>query len=337
MMTKYKYFPPPRGQRIKTLLLDANVTAHLDTIYRRGQDFTSNDVRCRMEDLVGKVASDVMVMPGLGAGEGVLRRNETYQIENYRRRSDHAFALFAEDCKGLRAWLSNSFEGETPLQHRGLSDQQLPALFEVMRENLIYPSYALLLKAYQLYLNGAKASSSIRELADFSAELYGRGSPEVMLGALLILGNSRGREMALNIMKLREPKGAAETLANLWNTCFDLTYSRIAVMPSIPELSHAFKMPCVFVTDDKHLGRLLEIIQPADAVAVVHGGGVTASFAHLGGLLSEENYRLLADVVARGNIGTYNEPTNLELLTRIRRFKAKKYIDALEDWFNSRD
>lgn len=335
-MSSYKYFPSTHDGPIKTLLLDANVTGHLDSIAQRGPGLVDPVVRRRMADLVDRLDKNVVVMPGLGAGESVMRRKGMKEFANYSRRSVNAFAMLADDSKKIRAWLN----GDTTGPHCDAESERRGARFakdfEIMRENMVVPSYAMVLKSYELYLRGGSPEPSFRELAAFAEELYGRGSREVMLGALLLAGNARGREMALNIMKLRQSKEAVATLDALWNTSFDLTYSRVAVMPSLPGFAGAFELPCVLVTDDKALGRFLDIIRPSGAVALSRGGGATADFADLRGLLQEGAYEMVGEVIDRGNRRMYRDETNLGLMTKIRRFKAQKYAQHLEGWFVGR-
>lgn len=335
-MPSYKYFPSTYDGPIKTLLLDANVTGHLDSIAKRGVGFVDPVVRRRMADLIDRLDRNVAVMPGLGAGESVIRRKGMKEYANYSRRSVNAFAMLADDSKKIRVWLN----GDTFEPHCDTESERQGARFaedfEIVRKNMVVPSYAMVLKSYELYLRGGSPESSFRELAAFAEELYGRGSREVMLGALLLAGNARGREIALNIMKLRQPKGAVATLDALWNTCFDLTYSRVAVMPSLPDYAGVFELPCVLVTDDKALARFLDIIRPLGAVNLSRGGGTTADFADLRGLLQDGAYEMVGEVVGRGNRRMYRDETDLGLMTRIRRFKAQKYAEHLEDWFVGR-
>lgn len=336
-MPTYQYFPARYEGPIRTLLLDANVTAHLDTIARKGTEYADGVVNRRMADLVRRLDADARVLPGLGEGEGVMRRAGLQDVSNYRRRSENAQELLAGDRSRITAWL----EGEALPDPRVPGDAEHPSEigteeFEIVRENLLIPSYAVMLKAYQLYLQGRSPESGFRVLAGFAEELFARGSREVLLGALLLAGNHTGREMALNIMKLREQKDLASTLDALWNTSFDLTHSRVATMPSLPEFRAAFEVPCVFVTDDRHLGRFLQILQPAGAMSMKRGGGITGDHAYLKRVLQDGMLAKVVEIVEAGNDRALNETTDVEDMARIRRYRARAYADQLEEWLAER-
>jgi hypothetical protein len=337
--SKYLYFPAHYEGRIKTLLLDANVTGHLDTIARKG---SHKDVwvRTRMADMVGRLDDDVTVMPGLGAAESVIRRGtELKDPANYHRRSANATRLLVDGRTALRAWL-NDDDAQLDLSSIDSDEYESGILdgdFQIVRDDFIIPSYAMVLKAYQLYLEHQTPTvSSFSELEDFAGELFCRGSREVMLGALLLAGNPKGREMALNIMKLREEKGLEDTLKALWNTSFDLTYSRVVTMPSLPELRSVVAQPAVFVTDDKHLGNLLKMIEPVGAIAHKRGGGMTADFVTLDPFVCKDLLGDVADIVNRSGEKAQGDSTDIQLLQRIRRYKSRKYVEHLEDWFAHR-
>lgn len=336
-MPTYQFFPTQYEGPIRTLLLDANVTAHLDTIARKGTEYADVVVSRRMADLVSRLDTDARVMAGLGAGEGVMRRAGLQDVANYQRRSENAQEMLAGDRSRIRAWL----DGEAPPASRGGEEEAAPgdigaAEFEIVRDNFLVPSYAMMLKVYQLHLQQRSPESGFRALAGFAEELFARGSRELMLGALLLAGNHSGREMALNIMKLHERKGLTPTLDALWNTSFDLTHSRVATMPSLPEFRGAFEVPCVFVTDDRHLGKFLRIIQPVGAMSLERGGGMTGDHAYLEELLQDGMWTRVAEIVEAGNNRAVNDPTDVEDIARIRRYRARTYADQLEAWLEER-
>ncbi len=338
-MSKYLYFPSQYDGSIRSLLLDANVVGHLDTISRRGSSFDEKNVQNRVADLVARLSENVFVMPGLGAAESLMRRKPGIrEASNYSRRSANAMRLLVDNRRSLQAWSQGSDVLPDP-QHPndGESGNGVPeADLRIVRENLILPSYAMVLKAYQLFLERRDPLVAFGSLALFAAELFGRGSREVTLGALLLAGNSPGREMALNIMKLRQEKCLDSTLDALWNTSFDLTYSRIATMPSLPELRGLIPQPAVFVTDDKHLGKFLALVQPVGAMSHNHGAGLTADLVTFENLVSENLADGVAQIVSRGNAEASSETTDLELIGRIRRYKSRQYIQQLESWFADR-
>lgn len=335
-MPTYQYFPASHEEKIKTLLLDANITSHLDTIVKRGKNFTNPVVQRRMRHLVERLDGGVLVLAGLGASESVMRHGGMQSIVNYERRISNARALLDNGPAGVRAWLDDEtrkIEAAEPERAKAEVDAYD---FEIVRENLIIPSYAIILMSYRLYLENDSPEASFRILSTFAEELFGRGSREVMLGALLLVGNPQGRSMALNIMKLQKEKDFETTRNLLWNTSFDLTYSRVAVMSSLPELEGRFIQPCVFVTDDKHLGAFLRLIDPRGAIVHPSGGGVTGDHAEMSHLIREDVYRSFARIVSEQNSRTMEERLSRQEISRVRRYKAKKYIADLEDWLLSR-
>ena len=338
-ISKYLYFPAQHDGPIKTLLLDANVTQHLDTIAQRGSSYQNDVVQNRMADMVGRLDDDVMVMPGLGAAESVIRRGvEPREASNYHRRGANAMRLLVDDRAALHAWLKGD-DAQPDLSAVGgdqYGTQVSEADFRIIRDDFIMPSYAALLKAYQLYLEKGSPVNSFKDLEAFAEELFLRGSRELLLGSLLLTGNSTGREMALNIMKLHEEKDLESTLKALWNTSFDLTYSRVATMPSLPELRNVIAQPAVFVTDDKHLGKLLTIIEPAAAIAHPRGGGMTADHVAVDPYIRKDLLDDVITIVTRSGHKALRDRTDIQLLQKIRRYKALKYVQQLEGWFACR-
>lgn len=290
-----------------------------------------------MKHLVERLDDDALVLAGLGASESVMRRGGMQSIVNYERRSSNARALLDNGAVGVRAWLDDEVQTSLATDSER-ADAEVDAYdFEIVRENLIMPSYALILMAYRLYLENHSPEASFRILAAFAEELFGRGGREVMFGALLLTGNSQGRSMALNIMKLQEEKDFETTRNLLWNTSFDLTYSRVAVMTSLPELRGQFTQPCAFVTDDKHLGTFLRLIDPQGAIAHPNGGGVTGDYAHMSHLIKEDAFGAVVRIVSEQNLETIQERLSRQEITRVRRYKSSKYIGDLEEWFLARD
>lgn len=338
-MSEYLYFPSTHDRPIRTLLLDANVTSHLDSIARRGSNYRDSTVRDRMSDLVDRLAEDVVVMPGLGAAESVIRRGpELRNVSNYRQRGANAMQLLVDDKPTLRAWLAGGHV--QPTAHTAHGDDTgagIPdAHFHLVREDMIMPSYAIILKAYQMFLQRRNPIDSFRDLELFAEELYARGSREIMLGALLLTGSPTGRQMALNIMKLHQEKDLGSTLEALWNTSFDLTHSRLATTPSLPELRDAIVQPAVFVTDDRHLGKLLAIVHPVDAIAHPRGGGFTADGVKLRGLVRNDLIDDVLKIIALSGEKAWHDDTDVQLLQRVRRYKAAKKVERLEAWFAGR-
>lgn len=194
------------------------------------------------------------------------------------------------------------------------------------------PSYAVVLKAYQSFLEQRDPIDSFRDLALFAEELFARGGREIMLGALLLAGGSTGRLMALNIMKLHQEKDLGSTLDALWNTSFDLTYSRVATMPSLPELPDT-PQPVVFATDDRHLGKLLAMVDPAGAVPHRRGGGITADYVKLRGLVRDDLIDDVVRIIELSGEKALNDDTDVRMVERIRRYKAARKVERLEAWF----
>jgi hypothetical protein len=338
-MPEYHYFPSRIDGLIQTVLLDANVVGHLDAIARRGSAFRNDVVRRRMAGLVRRLDADALVMGGLGAVESVMRRAAgPGDVANYHRRATNAMRLLGESRSVLQVWIDGR---DVPLdvlatESEENSRQVFEENFDVLRDNFILPSYAMVLKAYQLFLIGGDPIRSLRELELFAEELHGRGSRELMLGAALLAGNATGREMALNIMKLTRGKDGTATLDALWNTSFDLTYSRVATVPSLPGFSELLKQPAVFVTDDRHLGRLLTLVEHRGAVPMERGGALTADLVQMGRVLRSDLAADVARIVHMSSAKARLDPADVHEVGRVRRYKARKYVEHLEGWFSRR-
>ncbi|PTR42723.1 hypothetical protein C8K38_11020 [Rhodococcus sp. OK611] len=339
-VSTYSYFPSQREGLVKSILLDANVTGHLDTIARKGSLYTDSAIRQRIADLIERLDENVRIMPGLGAAESAMRRTEEVrEVSNYHRRSLNALRLLGDDRSVLRAWLDgNEVSPVAAAQSDGEADvnEVISDDLRTVRQNFVVPSYALVLKAYQLYLQKRDSVGAFGELDSFAGELYGRGSREIVLGALLLAGNSRGRQMALSIMKLQDETGLEKTLDRLWNTSFDLTYSRMATQPWAPEFGQFVPQPVAFVTDDKRLGEFLEMIEPMGSVPHQRGGRVSASAFPIAELVRDDLTRRVAEIVARSGNELLRNKLDISDMQRIRRYKARKYSTDLEGWFAAR-
>lgn len=339
MRDKFYYFPESGSKKIRTLLLDANITAALDSIYQGGLGFREEAIRIRMGDLLRRLDEEVEVLPGLGAAESVMRKDNGFFLpHNYDRRCANATRLFEDERRGIRAWV----EKDGGKFEKFLQASAIPAPldkskeFGVVYENIIVPSYVLLLKVYQIYLQNADQEQTIRslhELEGFDAELHGRGSVELLLGALLLAGNTRGRELVLNLFKLKQPKSYVETLNCIWNACFDLTYSRQAQNQTAPENKLLVGEPVAFVSDDRHLGNFLEIISPLGYVQSPAGGGFTGGSANIHKMISPHLANEVAQVINRSSADGLADKTPAKLLSGIRKYRSKVYRGQLEEWF----
>ncbi len=329
-MYQYSYFPSSSDQPIQTLLLDANVTSHMDSIARRGLDFDPPDVHQRIDDLLERLAADALVMPGMGAAEGVTRRTGFGDVDNYSRRSKNAEAMFADGQQALRSWLRGEEFRIPPTATNQGSDERITSLLEILTDHQVKPSYALLLHIYELYREGGSPESSFRRLNTLAEELFARGSVEMIVGALLLAGTSEAKNMVLDIMKLREERPPEEVYSALWNASFDLCYSRVAVLPSLPELKGWVDFPCVFVTEDRHLGNFLELVSPLGGVSLPRGGGVTVNGASFGDRLNAANFEMVKRLVDDSTRRIFCDTTNLEEVSAIRKYRAIKYIQQLE-------
>lgn len=341
MRSQFIYYPSPDSKRIKTLLLDANITSILDRMAKLGSKFQDETIRQRIKDLVGRLDKNVVILPGLGAVESVMRRTgKITEKHNYFERGANAMWLLNNNQQALKA----GFEGiDSQLNPESKNFQKttddFERLFSVVYDNEMLPSYAVVLKAYKLYLEeksmGRDAVSALSELELFAEELFGRGSRELFFGCLLLTGNSKGRQLALNIMKLHSERQCDKTLDCLWNTSFDLTYSRVAEMSSLPEMTYAMPKPTVFVTDDRRLGELLKLIKSLGGSTLPRGGGITASEANMRDLIDDDQFEKVSRIIENSNKKTLTDSTDVDTIQKIRKYKSKRYVKSLEDWFTN--
>lgn len=208
--------------------------------------------------------------------------------------------------------------------------------FGIVHANLLMPSYAVVLKIYQLHLTNGDPIASLRELEAFCAELFARGTRELLLGTLLLTGSGQGIQLASSIMKTSKMLDAESTLANLWNTSFDLTHSRLVGQASLPGFAEQLPEPRAFVTDDRMLGKLLERIDFLGAMPHAQGGGMSADNVRLAGYVRPELGDQVIRIILKSSLSARDERTGDVLVSRIRRHKAKVYAAQIEAWISHR-
>jgi hypothetical protein len=316
-------------------MLDANVTASLDSIARRGSDFRDEVTRERMADLLDRLGdSEVLAMAGLGAAEGDLRRVTTEtDYSNFHRRSAHALSLLNENRDFLRRWVAGEYVPPVVVDLDRERDKRVEELFHIVVDNYLLPSYALVAQAYWLYLNDPIPMRALRRVERIAGEIRCRGSREMMFAILLLAGTHDGQELARNIMKLTTEGGLKKTLDALWNTSFDLTYTRMAVaMPLYGDVPQ----PVVFVTADGHLRSFMNTIEPLGAGMAVGGAALPLDSSNFEGLVRDDLYEEVQALMMASTQAVASNPETAEHVTRIRRNNSVRHIARLEALFARR-
>jgi hypothetical protein len=331
---QYTYFPRGAGP-IGSVMLDANVTARLDSIARRGSAFHDEATRERMSGLLDRLGdAEVLSMAGLGAAEGDIRRGvRGIDYSNFHRRSAHALSLLNENRETLRRWAAGEEVAPITVDLESERQKKLESLFGSAIENFLLPSYALILQAYWSYLNDSVPMRALRSVERVAVDTRCRGSREMMLAILLIAGTSSGRELALNIMKLRNEAGLSQTFDAAWNTTFDLTYTRMAV--STP-LCGSLPAPVVFVTEDRHLSTFVNMIEPLGGGPVSNGAVLPLDSSTMEGLVCDELYGSIQKLMLASARATAANPMPAEQVSIIRRANSLKHIERLEELFSRR-
>ncbi|VXC50217.1 hypothetical protein [Plantibacter sp. T3] len=335
MTHEYTYFPRGSGP-IGSVMLDANVTASLDSIARRGSAFRDEVVRERIGGLLARLGdSEVLAMAGLGAAEGDIRREfrET-DYSNFHRRSAHALSLLNENRDSLRRWAAGEHVEPVSVDLEGERQKQTESLFGTVTENYLLPSYALVLQAYWSYLSDPVPARGLRAVERVANETRCRGSREMMLAILLIAGTHEGRALALSIMKLQNEVGFSQTLDAAWNTSFDLTYTRLAVATP---LYGPLPGPVVFVTADKHLSTFMNTIEPRGGGMGSNGVVLPLDSVNFDGLVQDDLYEAIRKLMASSTQAASTSPMPADHVARIRRANSRKHVERLEACFLKRD
>ncbi|GAA1661656.1 hypothetical protein [Microbacterium lacus] len=334
MTHQYTYFPRATAS-IGSAMLDANVTASLDSIARRGSDFRDEATRERMSDLLDRLGeSEVLAMAGLGAAEGNLRRVTTEtDYSTFHRRSAHALSLLNENRDLLRRWVAGEDVRPVVIDIERERDKRVEGLFHVVVDNYLLPSYALVAQAYWLYLSDPIPMRALRRVERVAGEIRCRGSREMMLAILLLAGTRNGQDLALNIMKLRAESGLRKTLDAIWNTSFDLTYTRLAV--SFP-LYGGVPEPVVFITADKHLSTFMNTIEPLGAGMTRGGTALPLDSSNFEGLVRDDLYENVQALMLASAQAVAANSERDERVTRIRRNNSIRHIARLEALFADR-
>lgn len=334
MAHQYTYLPRGVGQ-FGSVMLDANVTGHLDSIARRGSAFQDDSVRERIAELLEHLGdTEVLVMAGLGAAEADIRREvRDTDYANFHRRSAHALSLLNENRDVLRRWVGGESVEPVSVDLDSERQKQTEQFFGVAVENFLLPSNALLMQAYWAYLTDSFPMRALRSVERVAVETRCRGSKEMMLTILLIAGTHRGRELALNIMKLRSEVGYSQTLDALWNTSFDLTYTRLALtMPLWGRLPE----PVVFVTADKHLSTFMNLIEPQGGARADNGAVMSLDATDLDGFVRDELADSIQDLMLSSAESAGANSMPVEQVATIRRYNSVKHIKRLQERFATR-
>lgn len=332
-MSPYIYFPPSTAKPIRTLFLDTNITVQLDLIARKGAKHKEPVVRERIADLLTRLDPDVIVSPGLGAGESVLRPDTPLrEPANYARRAANSIRLLGSNIEELRAWLDG---GETSIPLQALDEDTgliPPENFVTVHANMLMPSYAMVLKAFHLHQSQQQPLDALESLAAFCAGLYGRGSRELFLGTLLLAGSNAGIALATTVMKESRITDASSARANLWNTSFDLMHSRLPTLAAVPGFAEHLPEPRVFVTGDKALGELLSLLERQGAVSHPRGGSLGADSSTVLDYVRPELRTGVRQILEASSRSAHFDMTDVDHMTKIRRETAATSVATLEHW-----
>lgn len=334
MAHEFTYFPRA-DVSIGSVLLDANVTARLDTIARRGSDFDDEVSRERMAGLLARLGdSEVLVMAGFGAAEGDLRRVTTEtDYSNYHRRSAHALSLLNENRDVLRRWVAGEVVAPINADLDRERAKRTEDLFHVVVDNFLVPSYALVAQAYWSHLNDPIPMRALRQVERVAGEIRCRGSREMMLAILLLAGSKDGKDLALGIMKLANEAGLKKTLDAFWNTSFDLSYTRMAVTTPV---NSDVPLPVVFVTEDKYLSTFVNTITPLGADTTVGGMALPLDASNLGGLVDDDLFEDVQELMLASTKRIALNPEPAGHVTKIRQHNSRKHALRLEALFTKR-
>jgi hypothetical protein len=275
------YFEIPLGGLpwAGTVMLDWNISARIENIHQRQARFeplnlTSTEIQ-RLRHLVLSIPRDAAVLGAFAAAEPETRRTpRAHDVDRYNARTDVASMYLAQAPDYLLHLLDGGDSGGLVMDSVADDDPYEPDPFRAW----FMISYATFLKAASLHRERLKSRRERVERFATWLEHELRISPglEAWIGFKLLAGRGDQPGKAERLLKLGRPHGSADAV---WGATWDLMYTRIPAMMTVPPLRGTWRLPISFVTDD---AALVDVFDGSSSpFLVTNANGVTLGGGHV--------------------------------------------------------
>lgn len=275
------YFEIPLGGLpwAGTVMLDWNISARIENIHRRQARFeplnlTSTEIQ-RLRRLVLAIPRGAAVLGAFAAAEPETRRApQAHDVSRYNARTDVASVYLAQAPGYLLHLLDGGDSGGLVIDSVADDYPYEPDPFRAW----FMISYATFLKAASLH---RERLNSRRERVERFAtwlehELRVSPGQEAWIGFKLLAGRGDQPGKAERLLKLGRPRGSADAV---WGATWDLMYTRIPAMMTVPPLRGTWPLPILFVTDDAALVDVFD--GRSSPFLVTNANGVTLDGGHV--------------------------------------------------------
>ncbi|CAN7219816.1 hypothetical protein LJR045_000790 [Microbacterium sp. LjRoot45] len=260
-------------------MLDWNISARIENIHRRQARFeplnlTSTEIQ-RLRRLVLAIPRGAAVLGAFAAAEPETRRApQAHDVSRYNARTDVASVYLAQAPGYLLHLLDGGDSGGLVIDSVADDYPYEPDPFRAW----FMISYATFLKAASLH---RERLNSRRERVERFAtwlehELRVSPGQEAWIGFKLLAGRGDQPGKAERLLKLGRPRGSADAV---WGATWDLMYTRIPAMMTVPPLRGTWPLPILFVTDDAALVDVFD--GRSSPFLVTNANGVTLDGGHV--------------------------------------------------------
>lgn len=286
MMRETYWEIPYRGlAAARTLILDWNISKHLNSIHRWQERFEplrlSAPDSTRLMNLVSSLPEGVEILGALAAAEPETRSSSsTADMDRYNLRNDVAAVYLSRFPDYLTHLLEGGESGGLVLEPVPDDDPFDP---HPLREWFMVP-YAALLMA--VFISRKPNRSRPERVDDYrfwlEHELKATAGYEAWIGFKLLGGKGDVPAKAARLLKLDSSKSIANSV---WGATWDLMYARMPELLALPPYRGQWPLPLVFVTDDTALvdamgGRISSLSMINDRGVALNGSHLDLSLLH---------------------------------------------------------
>lgn len=286
MMRETYWEIPYRGlAAARTLILDWNISKHLNSIHRWQERFEplrlSAPDSTRLMNLVSSLPEGVEILGALAAAEPETRSHSSAaDIDRYNLRNDVA-AVYLSRFPDYLIHLLDGGESEGLVLEPVPDDDPFDP--HPLREWFMVP-YAALLMAVSI---SRKPNRSRQDRVDdyrfwLEHELKATAGHEAWIGFKLLGGRGDVPAKAARLLKL----GSSKSIVNsVWGATWDLMYARMPELLALTPYRGQWPLPLVFVTDDTALvdamgGRIASLSMINDTGVALNGSHLDLSLLH---------------------------------------------------------
>ncbi|MHA6668227.1 hypothetical protein ACX3O0_05105 [Homoserinimonas sp. A447] len=275
MRKEFLQLPPGGLSNARSVLLDWNISARIASVHKRQTDGVSQNLGAvemtRLRKLAIAIPDGAQVISAFSAAEPEIRRlGSTADAERYNARADTASFYLTEGRGYLLHLLDGGETGGLVIESEVLPVDDWTSWLR----SWFMVSYAALLQAVVIHREDLRTPEERFDRYRFwlEHELKVSASREAWIGFCLLAGTG---DLSGRVRRFLKIDASADICDSVWGATWDLMYSRLPAMFSLPAFRKYAEVPAVFVTDDEALVQVLEHLSPAFGVENAMGVQIT--------------------------------------------------------------